>query len=147
MKDCLVLPRPGVTGYVSVNDNGRTRGAHVVAWEKANGRPVPEGMVIDHTCHNEDPACQGGNACVHRACVNPDHLQIVTRRENTLRSPLTLASQNAAKTHCPQGHEFTEDNTYRWNQSGGRVARACKTCHRQRAAERRAARKREQAAS
>ena len=33
------------------------------------------------------------------------------------------AAQNAAKTHCPQGHEYTEDNTYRYG--NGRYCRSC----------------------
>lgn len=30
---------------------------------------------------------------------------------------------NAAKTHCPRGHEYTEENTYEWR--GRRSCRAC----------------------
>lgn len=126
------------SGYGRVSVGGRVRSAHVVAWEQANGRPVPKGLVIDHTCHNTDPSCPGGPSCPHRRCINPDHLEAVTQRENVLRSTKTIAGQNARKTHCPMGHEFTPENTYVWGQSGGRVARACKTCHRARAAARRA---------
>lgn len=42
--------------------------AHRLSWEMANG-PIPEGMFIDHTCHN-------------RACVKPEHLRPVTHKQN-----------------------------------------------------------------
>jgi len=42
----------------------------------------------------------------------------------------TVAAHNAQKTHCPQGHEFTPENTYR---VGG--ARRCRECNRARCRE------------
>jgi len=46
------------------------------------------------------------------------------------------AEQQRAKTHCPAGHEYTEENTYIIKRSGGRTARQCKTCTRAKAAAR-----------
>ncbi|WP_293783590.1 HNH endonuclease signature motif containing protein [uncultured Aeromicrobium sp.] len=69
--------------------------------------PIPEGLVIDHRCHTDDLACPGASQCLHRRCVNPDHLELVTAAENTLRG------NNTRKTHCVNGHEYTPENTYK----------------------------------
>lgn len=56
-------------GYGHIYDGKRVRSAHRVAWELANGREIPAGMEIRHKCDN-------------RGCVNPDHLEIGTHRQN-----------------------------------------------------------------
>lgn len=82
-----------LNGYGVVYGNGRMRKAHRVLYEKANGT-VPHGLELDHLCRN-------------RKCVNPDHLEPVTHRENILRGVGTAASR-ARQTHCKHGHEFGE---------------------------------------
>lgn len=102
-------------GYGKLRSRGRTYKAHRVAYEALIG-PIPDGMVIDHLCRN-------------RCCVNPAHLEPVTPVENTLRGA------NSVKTHCPHGHEYTEENTAVYQRSGearGKY-RACRTCARFRA--------------
>jgi hypothetical protein len=49
------------------------------------------------------------------------------------------AERQLSKTHCPAGHEYTEENTYVIKRAGGRTARQCKTCTRAKAAARRKA--------
>lgn len=88
--------------------------AHHVTYETAVG-PIPGHLEIDHLCRN-------------RICVNPTHLEPVTARTNLLRSPFTLPSINAAKTHCPRGHEYTPENTYLRIKPKGLTARECRTC-------------------
>ncbi|WP_030487307.1 HNH endonuclease signature motif containing protein [Micromonospora chokoriensis] len=110
-------------------------GAHRVAYELMV-RPIPEGLNIDHRCHNADTACPGGVTCRHRLCVNPAHLEAVTQRDNVLRSPHTMPHHNAAKTHCPQNHPYSPENTYSRETAKGRARRECKTCRRERIAAR-----------
>ena len=101
-------------GYVAPNGYGqlgRNTPAHRVAWESARG-PIPEGFHVDHLCRNT-------------ICVNPDHLEPVTQREN-LRRGIGFAGLNAAKTHCDAGHEFTEDNIYYRPDRLGRLCRECR---------------------
>jgi hypothetical protein len=96
-------------GYgVYAGDDRRVNHAHRFAYVDANG-PIPKGLVIDHLCRV-------------RECVNPDHLEPVTDRENVRRG-MAPAGINARKTHCIHGHPFDEANTYWWK--GHRGCRAC----------------------
>lgn len=101
------------TGYGWFGVGGKNKRAHRVAWELAVG-PIPEGLTIDHLCRNT-------------SCVNPDHLEPVTMGENVLRG-FAAPWWQSQKTHCPQGHEYTEENTSRTEGH-----RRCRECLRQRA--------------
>lgn len=119
-------------GYGVINVDGRMRNAHRVAYELLVG-PVPSGLLLDHLCH--DPArCSGGFSCIHRRCINPDHLEPVTMLENFRRGcrpPSFVAAWQRAKTHCPSGHPYSGDNLF-FKKSGDR---ACRECSRLRAAD------------
>lgn len=112
-------------GVLSVNSFGRV--AHRALYEILIG-PVPEGMELDHTCHTESLDCPGGR-CIHRRCVNPHHLEPVTPVENKMRGRSPVVA-NAFKTHCPQGHEYTDENTYR-KSNGQRLCRECRRAQHQ----------------
>lgn len=113
---CLVWTGPltnvgyGRMAWREVPGGPILRGAHRVSRYLAYG-PIADGLVVDHLCRN-------------RACVRPEHLDLVTPQENVLRSPVAKAALNAAKTHCPQGHEYAEANVYR-QRNGGRLCRTC----------------------
>jgi hypothetical protein len=97
------------SGHGQIRINGQKVYAHRVAYELVVG-PIPDGLFLDHMCHNRDLACPGGTNCTHRRCVNPAHLEPATRRENQLRGR-AFSAVNAAKTHCIHGHPFDEANT------------------------------------
>lgn len=86
------------------------RYAHRISYETFVG-PIPEGLTIDHLCRVRD-------------CVNPEHLDPVTTRENLVRGS-GFAGSHSRATHCPAGHPYDEANTY-VTPSGRRNCRACK---------------------
>lgn len=114
---CWLWTGPLANGYGQfwVNSEGRSLRPHTVAYRLLVD-PDFTGE-LDHLCHTNDPTCPPGPDCPHRACVNPSHLEPVTRGENSRRGRLRL-------THCKNGHEWTEENT-RWTPRGERSCRAC----------------------
>lgn len=101
---------PGAQGYGYITVARRRMSAHLYVWETYRG-PVAPGLELDHLCRN-------------RMCVRPDHLEPVTRRENILRG-IGPAAQHARKTHCPQGHPYSEANTYHFANGPRRRCRIC----------------------
>lgn len=113
-------------GYGVTRKDNRQWRAHRAAYELLVG-PIPDGLILDHTCHNGTD-CLGGLECMHRRCVNPNHLRVTTNAENLRASHLTLNGVNARKTHCIHGHEFTPENTI-INRHGTRACRECQRGH------------------
>jgi hypothetical protein len=103
------------TGFIDKNGYGRawspTRkknvGAHVYVYESLIG-PKPEGLEPDHLC-------------LRRNCVQPAHIEWVTKAVNIARSG--FGKNNIVKTACPQGHPYDyQDPTRKW--------RNCRQCKR-----------------
>jgi len=95
-------------GYGQFNlQHKRPVRAHRLSYRMLVG-PTPSWLEIDHLCRN-------------RACVNPAHMELVTRKENVQRSPI----HNHAKTYCVRGHSYSEENTYR-KPDGRRECRICR---------------------
>lgn len=99
-------------GYGVLSVGGRMVYAHRFSYEYETDTTIPPGLTIDHLCRVP-------------ACVNRDHLEVVTQKENLRRSTAVQAMKAwaATITHCPKGHEYTTENT-RVN----RGKRHCKIC-------------------
>lgn len=96
-------------GYGEHRENGKIRKNHRTMWEHYHG-PIPSGKIIRHKCDNPP-------------CMNPDHLEIGTKHDNTMDSVIRGRHNGVTKTHCKRGHEFTAENTYTF-----RNMRHCKKC-------------------
>lgn len=82
--------------------------AHRFSYELANRVQIPADMTVDHLCGR-------------KACVNPGHLEIVSRGENSARYALSRQA-------CKHGHAWSTENT----RITARGRRDCRTCNRER---------------
>lgn len=105
----------GGTSYGVFGYQGKNVLAHRFAYEELKGA-IPSGYELDHLCRN-------------KRCVNPDHLEVVTRSENTKRGllPGIMRLRHLNKTQCPKGHPYNEVNTY----ITPRGSRDCRICRRE----------------
>lgn len=102
-------------GYGNYWHDGRMQPAHRVAHEALIG-PLPDGLHVLHDCDKP-------------LCVNPAHLHAGTHTQN-MREKVDRGryrNRNTYKTHCKNGHPFSEANTYRFPDG----ARRCRTCQRE----------------
>lgn len=98
------------TGYGSFYYDGRVQRAHRISYMHYVG-PIPDNLVLDHLCRN-------------KACVNPAHLEVVTHKTNVLRG-IGPSANNAKKTACPRGHEYTPENSVL--RRDGKFCKVCKS--------------------
>lgn len=96
-------------GYgVVMTPEGKAVHAHRVMYEEFVG-PIPDEFEIDHLCRV-------------RECVNPAHLEAVTKRENVLRGE-GVGAKCARRTACKHDHPYV-DGSYRMRGN----ARICILC-------------------
>jgi hypothetical protein len=97
-------------GYGMIRMGALNIRAHRVTYEAVNG-PVPADLHVDHLCRV-------------RACCNPEHLEAIAVKANTWDRAF-WASGFPKATHCPRGHEKTDENTYRRPDGKGTNCLAC----------------------
>ena len=95
-------------GYGQIKVQGVMWQAHRYSYLLRHGA-IPDGAAVDHLCRN-------------RGCVNPDHLEAVDVRTNTLRGE-GVTAQNARRQTCAHGHTLTDRHDG--------LGRYCPTCHRE----------------
>ncbi len=84
---------------------------HRFSYELHKGK-IPKDKQIDHLCRN-------------RSCVNPDHLELVTQKENTARGE-GISAKYSKRTRCKNGHRLSGDNLIQYSCRGGRICKICK---------------------
>lgn len=107
--ECWPWLRSKSKGYGRFWLDGGLKSAHILSYELLVG-PVPDGLVLDHTCRN-------------RACVNPAHLRPVTRLINVHENSDAVCFWKGQQTHCIRGHELSGNNLK--IKGNGRNCREC----------------------
>lgn len=130
--EIILKPQSRKDGYLAVTLSRasvcRTHKIHVLTATAFLG-PRPEGMDIRHL--NGD-----------RADNRVGNLAYGTRAQNEADKRADGSTHhNAAKTHCPRGHEYTPENTMTLKKSSGGFQRVCKTCNNERNREARSRRR------
>ena len=112
-------------GYGSININNAFMSAHRLSFMLFKGE-IKNGLWVLHKCDTP-------------ACVNPEHLFLGNAKDNAIdmtnkNRGNVIFKNNHNKTHCKNGHEFTEENIYYYG-SKTRPHRGCKICVKSRSVE------------
>lgn len=100
-------------GHGNIKVGDKYHGTHRLMMELLGCDLTPQ----DHVCHK----------CDNPSCCNPMHLYVGSHATNVadreMRGRSGSGRVNAAKTHCPRGHPYTEKNTFM--KAGSRNCRQC----------------------
>lgn len=97
-------------GYGQFLYHGKMCRSHRIAYTWIKGE-IPVGFELDHVCRN-------------RKCVNPEHLEAVDHRTNSIRAMIATGVK-AGATHCVNGHPFNDANTGIRKTGSGRYCKVC----------------------
>lgn len=104
----------------AVDGKKRSLGAHRAAWMLLRGN-IPDGLTVHHLCYV-------------RACVNPDHLELRTSRDNFMDDSPLRPQRKKKGPHakriavCKHGHPMEGDNIAWTTRSNGERVRYCREC-------------------
>lgn len=99
------------SGYGRFQYQGVSDLAHRWSAKAFHGEPGSDRPFAIHSCDN-------------RICVYPGHLRWGSPTENSQDMATRKRSHWTAKTHCPRGHEYSQENTIHYK--GSRFCVECK---------------------
>jgi len=108
---CWLWKHTKLNGYGLFYVNGKSCYAHRWLYVECFGE-IPEHLVLDHLCNV-------------RACVNPQHMEPVSLRENTRRGSVNRRNK-PWEGFCKHGHEKTPETLYINPKTNARACRKCK---------------------
>ena len=96
-------------GYGMIRDGKQMRTAHRVSYEEHNNTKIPANLVVMHSCDNPQ-------------CVNPSHLSLGTRQDNTKDmiqkgrgkpfGGVGMSGKRQPKTKCTHCNRDISNNTF-----------------------------------
>jgi len=115
-------------GYSQIYSKGKQVAHHRLVYEQHYGE-IPKGFHVDHICHNvavKHGMCRGQRNCVHRSCINPNHLRALSPKDNQLSGLRGLRN----RPFCGNGHPLNDETIGVRKRKNGTTGDYCKECHR-----------------